>query len=556
MICRVCHRQAGRTATACPTCGAAPTTASTAFELVLSDRTRVPLVRELTIGRAPGNAVQLVDPSVSRIHARISPPGGGGGPVLQDAGSSHGTWVDGRRLDGPLVLRDGARVVLGDQELVVERRRNDAEAGHTVVVLPGASVVLPSAGQSQPVGSTGPTQPPIGAYPRLRSGYALKRLEAAEGTRRWVLKDLVGQRLVHMSDADADLLQIVDGRHSVADLAREAEQKLGPAGPAKLALLLSDLSSRGLLAGASLPTPGGAEAGRLERLFRPRRKAWAGAGDLFERAYLRGGWVLFTRPVLAAIAATAVAGLAAFAYLVAARYGTPFVVARKVGLGALVFIAGRLTLAALHEAAHGLTMASYGRQVGEAGLKLVLVFPYTFVDTSDAWFEPRRRRIAVSAAGPVCDLVLGGSFALCCLAAPAGMLRDILFQLAFGAYYGALFNLNPLLERDGYQILVDVVRQPGLRRRALEQLRRRLAGRRRETDSRLLGRYAIFALAWMLVVAGFATALSLHYQPALAAFLPAPAAWALLAAIWAGLLAPPLVIVLPSLRERLRSGKA
>jgi putative peptide zinc metalloprotease protein len=515
----------------------------------------VPLVRELTIGRAPGNAVQLVDPSVSRIHARISPPGRGGGPVLRDAGSSHGTWVDGRRLNGPLALRDGARVALGDQELVVERRRDDAEAGHTVFVAPGASVVVPSVGTPQPVGSTGPTQPPIGAYPRLRSGYALKRLEAAEGTRRWVLKDLVGQRLVRLTDADAGLLELVDGRHSVADLAREAEQKLGPAGPAKLALLLSDLSSRGLLAGASLPTPGATEAGRLERLFRPRKKAWAGAGDLFERAYLRGGWLLFTRPVLAAIAATAAAGLAAFAFLVAARYGTPFVVARKIGLGGLVFIAGRLTLAAAHEAAHGLTMASYGRRVGEAGVKLVLIFPYTFVDTSDSWFEPRRRRIAVSAAGPVCDLLLGGTFALCCLVAPAGTLRDILFQLAFGAYYGALFNLNPLLERDGYQILVDVVRQPGLRRRALEQLRRRLAGGGRDSDSRLLGRYAIFVLAWMLVGAGFATALSLRYEPALAAIVPAPGAWALLAAIWVGLLAPPLVIILPSLRERRRSGE-
>jgi putative peptide zinc metalloprotease protein len=258
--------------------------------------------------------------------------------------------------------------------------------------------------------------------------------------------------------------------------------------------------------------------------------------------------------VLAVVAVTGVVGLATFGYLIAARYGTPFVVASKVGLGGLVFLAGRLTFAVVHEAAHGLTLASYGRTVGEAGVKLVLIFPYTFVDTSDAWFEPRRRRIAVSAAGPVCDLFIGGSFALCCLMAPAGALRDIFFQLAFGAYYGALFNLNPLLERDGYQILVDVVRQPGLRRRGLEQLRRGIAGRGQASDSRLLGRYAAFSVAWMVVVAGFVAALSLRYQPALEAVVPRPAAWTLLAAIWVGLLAPPLVIVLPSLWERHRRG--
>jgi putative peptide zinc metalloprotease protein len=94
----------------------------------------------------------------------------------------------------------------------------------------------------------------------------------------------------------------------------------------------------------------------------------------------------------------------------------------------------------------------------------VLVFPYAYVDTSDAWFEPRSRRVAVSAAGPASDLVLGGAFALGCLAADAGALRDVFFQLACGAYVGAFFNLNPLVPRDGYQIAVDVLSPRGLRR--------------------------------------------------------------------------------------------
>jgi putative peptide zinc metalloprotease protein len=512
------------------------------YELVLGDQTHVPLVRELTIGRAPGNAVQLSDPAVSRLHARISPANGHGGPVIEDAGSSYGTWVDGRRVDGPFVLRDGARITLGDQELVVERRRDDAEAGRTVLVPPGASLVIPSSGESQL----------LGAYPRLRSGYALKRLAASEGERRWVLKDLVGGRLVRLADGDADLLQFVDGRHSLDDLTHEAEERFGSRGPARLARLLGDLGARGLLAGTDRPAAGGAATEGAPRLLRARKKAWLHAGEFFDRVYARGGWLLFTRPALAAIAITAVVGLATFVYLVAARYGTPFVVARKIGLGGLVFLVGRLAIAALHEAAHGLTMASFGRRVGEAGVKLVLIFPYTYVDTSDAWFESRLRRIAVSAAGPVSDLLLGGSFALACLFTPAGTVRDIFFQLAFGAYVGALFNLNPLLERDGYQILVDVVRVPGLRRRALEQLRRKLAGRGSASDSRLVHRYALFVLAWTLAAAGFALAMSLRYEAALAAIVPRPAALVVLAGMWVGLFAPSLAIVMPSLRERFR----
>ena len=100
----------------------------------------------------------------------------------------------------------------------------------------------------------------------------------------------------------------------------------------------------------------------------------------------------------------------------------------------------------------------------------MLVFPYAFVDTSDGWFEPRRRRLAISAAGPASDLLVGGVFSLGA-AFVHGTVRDILFQLAFAAYVGAFSNLNPLLDRDGYHMLVDWLGEPGLRQRARAHLR-------------------------------------------------------------------------------------
>ena len=179
----------------------------------------------------------------------------------------------------------------------------------------------------------------------------------------------------------------------------------------------------------------------------------------------------------------AAAGLVAFPYLVVARYGTPFVVAQKIGFGALVFLLGRFAVAAVHETAHGLVMASFGGGSAQQGSAL-FGFPYVFVDTSEAWFEPRRRRVAISAAGPAADLTMGALFALCCLVLPAGAGRDIFFQLALAAYLGAVFNLNPFVERDGYQILSDLLGEQGLRRRARAQLARRLSGRGAGDDSR------------------------------------------------------------------------
>src|SRR3954452_5477360 len=285
----------------------------------------------------------------------------------------------------------------------------------------------------------------------------------------------------------------------------------------------------------------------------PRETVWQGAGEWFDRLYRDGGWRLLQPAALAALALVAVAGLAAFGYLVLGRYGTPFVVASKIGIGGFVFLIGRLAVAAVHETAHGLVMASFRRRVGRAGFKLVMIFPYVFVDTSEAWFEPRRRRIAVSAAGPVSDAVLGATFALCCLALGPGTLCDIFFQLAFGAYVGALVNLNPFVERDGYHILADVLGEPGLRRRARAELRRRLGREEGFRPSPILVRFAVAGVGWSIVAAGAAMVISLRYWPVLHRFLPAPVVLAMLVAVWGAVLAPVLLTLGPPLLERSRA---
>src|SRR5918998_1201269 len=104
MLCTTCRRQLAR-ATVCATCGTPAPGARAPLELVLADGTRVPLIGELTIGRSRGSALQLDDPSVSRNHARIR-AGDGGAPLLEDAMSSHGTFLDDARVTAPVALRD------------------------------------------------------------------------------------------------------------------------------------------------------------------------------------------------------------------------------------------------------------------------------------------------------------------------------------------------------------------------------------------------------------------------------------------------------------------
>jgi putative peptide zinc metalloprotease protein len=546
MLCPSCRRQVARGAGYCSTCGEPLGGSQVPLELVLADGTRLPLVDSVTIGRAPGNAVRLADPSVSRFHARIVVDGEA---LVEDAGSSHGTWLDGHRISGRRTLRDGTRLRIGDAELLVEARRNDSEAGRTVVVRAGESLMVQGVGRFEQASSAGA----YGLRPRARPGWALKRLDAGEGDERFVLRDLERDTFLRMDETDAGLFELLDGTTSLADLVAEAERRSGPEGPARLARLLADLGERGLLEGvAGAPAPAAAP-GRLARVLRPRERATTRAGDFFARAYARGGYVLFTRPAQVLLALVALGGLGAFAYLVIGRYGTPFVVASKIGVGGVVFAIGRFVLVAAHESAHGLALASYGRRVTKAGIKLLVIFPYAFVDTSEAWFEPRARRIAVSLAGPASDLVLGGAFAIACLLAPAGTVRDVLFQVAFAGYVGAAFNLNPLLDRDGYHVLMDVLREPGLRRRSRAALAARLAGRHVPEDEwRALRWYAVASLGWSLVMAGFVIFLSLQYYDRLAALAPPGVVWTLLGALWLLLLAPMIATVAMPLKARRR----
>lgn len=552
MLCPSCRRQLSRGAAFCGACGAVRPGAAAPLELVLPDATRVPVTGEMVVGRAPGSTLQLDDPSVSRTHARILVDRNGA-PWIEDAGSSHGTFLDGVALSAPVALRDGAHIRLGNQRLAVERRRDGAEAGRTIVVPAGASLLVSAVGAQ----AAEPAATRFGMRPRVRSGYALKRMDAEEGGKRYVLRDLRSGKFLRLSEHDAELFRMLDGSRSLSDLIGYAEQRHGAAGPARVARLLADLGERDFLAGVT--AAGGdeqARPGRLRRLVGPRERAWTGVGKVFDRVYARGGWVLFTRPALVALVALAVAGIGVFGYLIGARYGTPFVVASKIGIGGLVFLGGRFAVVAVHELAHGLAMASYGRTVGKAGFKLLLIFPYAYVDTSEAWFEPRRRRIAVSAAGPLSDFALGAVFSICALVF-AGTVREIFFQLAFAAYVGAFFNLNPFLDRDGYHILVDVLREPGLRQRAREQFERRLSGRGgRETDSPAFARYSIAGIFWGVAAVGFAVFMSVRYEPMMTALAPKTVVWIVLGTLWLALFVPVVWTVGKPLVARVRGPRA
>ncbi len=67
---------------------------------------------EITIGRESSNTITINDVEVSRRHARMELRGNA--YVLQDIGSTNGTFVNGQRVLGMQVLNPGDSVALGE----------------------------------------------------------------------------------------------------------------------------------------------------------------------------------------------------------------------------------------------------------------------------------------------------------------------------------------------------------------------------------------------------------------------------------------------------------
>jgi putative peptide zinc metalloprotease protein len=488
------------------------------FVLVLPGGARVPISGQLTIGRGDDSAVRLDDPTVSRRHARIVL--GPTGPVIEDAGSRFGVLVDGEEVVAPRLLVAGAQIRLGNVALYMERA---APSSSDAPVAPGADA---NATVVVPIGATrdglraAPAPSDGSIRPRLRSGWALKRVADDPDDVRYVLRDLRTNAFLRMDEQDAQLLELLDGRRTVGELLAEATRLLGPAGPPRLARLIADCGDRGMLDGIAATPQAAAEPSLLRRVLEPRERTVEWVGEWFERAYAGWGRLWFSPLAATGLILLSLAGLVTFSYLVGARYGTPLVVAHRLLLGGLVFIAGRFLLVTIHETAHGLALSHYGRRTKRAGVRLIMIFPYAFVDTSEAYFEPRSHRIVVSAAGPLSDFFCGAAFAIACALSPKGNVRDVLFQLAFAAYVGAFFNANPFLDRDGYQILSDWLGEPRLRERARAQLSARLSGSGRSAGSSVLGRYGVAGLVWSMIGAGFVLVLSLRYYDRLSALAP------------------------------------
>ncbi|MFZ5440535.1 MAG: FHA domain-containing protein, partial [Myxococcota bacterium] len=82
---------------------------------------------EVTIGRLAGNDIVLNKGNVSKYHSKIVLKDGK--YIVVDLKSTNGTFVNGKKITGPLVVRPSDKIYVGDYIINVDAPPEDYQAG-------------------------------------------------------------------------------------------------------------------------------------------------------------------------------------------------------------------------------------------------------------------------------------------------------------------------------------------------------------------------------------------------------------------------------------------
>ncbi|HEY6960049.1 MAG TPA: cyclic nucleotide-binding domain-containing protein [Candidatus Limnocylindria bacterium] len=352
-------------------------------------------------------------------------------------------------------------------------------------------------------------------------------LKRRDGTMYTVLKNPHGDRAaglyIRLEPDDVALFELMDGNRTIQDILVNYLATHGVLAVDRLARLTAALSANGffgderprfyerLAMNRQLRDPLVRLSLSLRRLITWDIARWSNADSLVQRVYRAGAWLAFTPVGAALIAVLCVAGIVAWVREVSVGRHTLVTLDGSFVLGIVALILLQVLSISVHEAGHALAIAHYGRRVRRLGLAVYYLFPCVYVDSTDMTMASRKARIVVSLAGPVGGLTVS---ALCAFVAIAdgGVLGSIAFKASSLFLFQFALNLMPILELDGYYILVDLLDAPLLRQRALAFARggvmRKLRRRERWSPSEIgLGVYGLLAIATSFLMIGLSLAL-------------------------------------------------
>jgi putative peptide zinc metalloprotease protein len=318
--------------------------------------------------------------------------------------------------------------------------------------------------------------------PQLVSGVEGRLLSTSRGEQYYIVKNPHAGTYVRLAVDEYFLLGLMDGTRQVKDLVLAYFLQHKSFAFQRIAHVVAQLRQHRFLTEEPRDAWGGLTQKLLERTwvykvdqliraFKYHEWALEGIDGTMTALYRRVGWIFFTRPAVMLLVLISTIGVGLFVWQLLHGTRNPLTTGGSYALGLLVLMALMLVTVSIHEAGHAMATKYFGREVPRGGVMLYYGFPAFFMDTTDIWMEPRRARMVVSAAGMAAVWGLGGVAMILYVIFHDYAFAPFLLQFAFVAFINNSFNLLPLLELDGYFLLMDWLELPLLRARALAFVR-------------------------------------------------------------------------------------
>src|SRR6266571_124879 len=145
---------------------------------------------KLTIGRSSRNDICISDPFASRLHAEIRRENDQ--VLLMDNGSANGTFVNGRRVTGTVLLNVGDMVRIGETEIEYTSGEQDLLSGATVYLAGPAGASLPADTITSPI----PSRSTNDLISSIRSGAMSGESQSSSGARAARQAETPGRNLL------------------------------------------------------------------------------------------------------------------------------------------------------------------------------------------------------------------------------------------------------------------------------------------------------------------------------------------------------------------------
>jgi len=317
--------------------------------------------------------------------------------------------------------------------------------------------------------------------PTQLSGVLVGKRTADDGEVLTILKHPHSGTYFSLSRAGWFVWQHLDGRHTLKDLTLAWFDESRTFAPEAIAQVLGALGQAGFLQVGSRPTAlqdamapagpptRGQRLGEAVRALLQWQMNFRGVDAWMERFYWGGVRFLYHPVAQLVLAVLAAMGLGAGLLLHSRLHAVLHTHFHAIDWWLFLLPAYALALL-LHEAGHAFTVKAFGRHIPRIGIGWYWFGPIAFVDTSDMWLAGKWPRIAVSLAGPYVNLVMAGVATAVALSTNRLRLIALLCQFILICYVMVVANLNPLMEYDGYFILMDLLERPNLRSRCLRWL--------------------------------------------------------------------------------------